>query len=109
MMIYELRNYECYPGKLPELHDRFSQHTVKYLERHGIENVGFWVTDVGPSNHELTWLAAFDDPNQRTAAWKEFLADPDWQQAFRDSHKNGVLVKNVRNQLLVPTAYSPLQ
>ena len=45
-MIYELRVYECYAGKLPELHDRFSRHTNKYLERHGIENVGFWVTDV---------------------------------------------------------------
>lgn len=108
-MIYELRVYECYAGKLPELHDRFSRHTNKYLERHGIENVGFWVTDVGPNNNELTWLAAFEDPNQRMGAWKAFLADPEWQAAFKESHENGVLVKRVRNQLLTPTDYSPLQ
>ena len=108
-MIYELRVYECFTGKLPELHDRFANHTVKFLEKHSIRNIGFWTTDVGPSNHELTWLVVFDDANQRAAAWKAFLADREWQKVFTDSHENGVIVKNVRNQILIPTEYSPLQ
>ena len=35
-MIYELRIYECVPGRLPDLNKRFSTITLKIWERHGI-------------------------------------------------------------------------
>jgi hypothetical protein len=108
-MLYELRVYECLPGRLPNLHARFANHTMKLFEKHGMKNVGYWVTDVGESNHELTYMLAFEDANQRIAAWDSFRADPEWHKVVDDSHKDGLIVKNVRNQTLVPTPYSPMQ
>lgn len=108
-MLYELRVYECLPGRLPNLHERFANHTLKLFEKHGIINVGYWVTDVGESNHELTYMLAFEDANQRVNAWNNFRNDPEWVAVFEESHSDGLIVKNVRNQTLIPTPYSPMQ
>src|SRR5450759_2282950 len=40
--VYELRIYTTFEGKLPALLARFRDHTLKILERHGMENVGYW-------------------------------------------------------------------
>ena len=108
-MLYELRVYECNPGMLPTIVKRFADHTVALFEKHGIKNIGYWTTEVGTSNHELTYMVAFDDAGQREKAWASFRADPDWPGIVDESQKDGIILKNVRNQLLTPTAYSPLQ
>ena len=108
-MLYELRVYECLPGRLPNINARFANHTIKLFEKHGIKNIGYWTTDVGESNHELMYMVAFEDANQRMAAWDSFRNDPEWAKVTADSHKDGLIVKNVRNQILTPTSYSPMQ
>lgn len=108
-MIYELRIYTCFSGKLNNLHNRFANHTMALFEKHGIKNVGYWINDVGPSNNELVYLVAFEDHNQRAKAWADFRADPEWQQVFSESHRDGIIVENVENRLLTPTDYSPMQ
>lgn len=37
--LHEKRVYEAMPGKLPDLHNRFKDHTMGLFEKHGIENV----------------------------------------------------------------------
>ena len=108
-MIYELRIYECFAGKLPNLNDRFRNHTMALFEKHGIKNIGYWTHDVGPNSNQLVYLVAFEDHNQRAEAWASFRADPEWQKVFEESHKDGILVKNVENRLLAPTDYSQMQ
>ncbi len=108
-MIYELRIYECYGGKLPNLHARFANHTMALFEKHGIKNIGYWTYDVGPSSNHLVYLVGFEDHNQRVQAWADFRADPEWQKVFEESHKDGIIVRNVDNRLLAPTPYSPMQ
>ncbi len=108
-MIYELRIYECFAGKLPNLNSRFANHTMDLFEKHGIRNVGYWTHDVGPNSNQLVYLVAFDDANQRAEAWASFRADPEWQQVFEESHRDGILVKNIENRILMPTDYSPMQ
>ena len=51
-MIYELRIYECVPGRLPDLNNRFSTITLKIWERHGIKQAGFWTTVIGEFEHD---------------------------------------------------------
>lgn len=108
-MIYELRVYECYGGRLPALHERFSRHTLSLFDRHGIRSVGYWTTDVGGSSNELTYLLAFEDQGQRELAWRAFKADPEWQRVKAESERDGLLVRAIHNQILVPTDYSPLR
>ena len=45
--VQELRIYDAMPGKLPDLHNRFKNHTMGLFEKHGIENVAYWTEDIG--------------------------------------------------------------
>ena len=107
--IYELRIYECFAGKLENLNARFRNHTLKLFEKHGITNVGYWINDVGPSNNTLTYLLSYPSHDARVESWKNFRNDPEWEKVVEESHRDGIIVKNVHNQLLNPTDYSPLK
>ena len=108
-MIYELRTYRCVPGRLPALQNRFATITLKLWEKHGIKQAGFWTTLVGESNQELTYYLAWDSLADRDKKWAAFQADPEWQTKRAETEKDGAIVNNVSNQLLVPTAYSSVK
>ena len=107
-MIYELRIYECVPGRLPNLHKRFETTTLKIWERMGIRQAGFWVADVGTSN-ELTYLIAWESLAEREEKWTKFQADPEWNEKRAQSEADGPIVARVRNTFLRPTPYSSVQ
>ena len=108
-MIYEYRVYETLPGKLPALHARFRDHTIKIFERHGIQNIGYWTSSVGDYSNRLIYIVAFEDEGQRERAWASFQADPEWQRIRAESEVDGPLNARITNTLLAPTDYSPLQ
>jgi hypothetical protein len=104
--VQELRVYDAMPGKLPDLHNRFSNHTIPLFEKHGIENVGYWTEDVGTSNR-LVYMLGYPDLGAREKSWKAFGSDPDWQKARAASEENGSLVRVSHHSILRPTPYSP--
>ena len=108
-MIYELRIYEVFPGKMEALHHRFKEVTVPLWERLGIKIVGFWNTVIGPSHNQLVYLLAFESLAQREEVWEKFKNDPAWLAALAESEKDGPLVKQISNSFMTPTTYSPLQ
>jgi hypothetical protein len=108
-MIYEIRVYRCVPGRLPALNNRFATITLKLWEKHGIKQAGFWTTLVGESNQDLTYLLAWESLADRDKKWAAFQADPEWQSKRAETEKDGPIVQNVSNQLLVPTAYSSVK
>src|SRR6516225_9101066 len=59
-MIYEMRIYRCVSGRLPALLQRFEKVTLSLWKKHGIRQAGFWTTLIGESNHELTYLLAWE-------------------------------------------------
>jgi hypothetical protein len=109
-MIYELRTYDAFPGKLAALNARFANVTLGYFEKYGLKVVGFWTNNVGENTtNRLVYMLAFDDMAQRESAWAAFLADADRQKAFAESEKDGPLVQRITNQIMRPTPYSPLK
>lgn len=108
-MIYELRVYHCAPGRLPMLHDRFENTTLKLWEKYGIEPLGFWTTLVGSSNQTLTYLLKWASMAQRETAWMAFASDPEWVARRAESEAEHIIVERVENQFLTPTAYSALR
>ena len=107
-MIYELRIYETIPGRLPALNARFADHTMGFFKRHGIHVVGFWTEEIGTSN-QLIYMLGYDSLADRETKWAAFQADPDWNKVRSDTEKNGPINVRVRNMILRPTAYSPMQ
>ena len=104
--VQELRIYDAMPGKLPALHDRFAKHTTGLFAKHGIENVAYWVDDVGISNR-LTYMLGYPDLGAREKSFAAFTADPAWQQARAESEQDGTLVRVSRHSILRLTPYSP--
>lgn len=104
--VYELRVYSIAPGKAENLHNRFRNHTLKLFKRHGIESVGYWMP-VDPADQRLHFLLRYPSREAREASWKAFVADPDWQAAYKASEANGPLVTKVENPFLILTDYSP--
>lgn len=108
-MIYELRLYRPMPGKTPALLRRFEERTVKIWQRLGIRLVGFWTTLIGEESHQLTYLLAWETMGERETVWSAFAADSEWLEVAAESERDGPLVQNIANQLLRPTAFSPLK
>ena len=108
-MLYELRIYECVPGKLPDLNKRFSTITLKIWERHGIRQAGFWTTVIGESNQTLYYMLQWDSLADREKKWNAFQADPEWHAARAKTEEAGPIVANVKNFILGPTPYSSVQ
>lgn len=108
-MIYELRIYDCLPGRLPALLKRFADHTLGIWDRHGIRQAGFFTTVVGEKSNRLTYFLAWESLAEREAKWAAFVADPAWHKARDDSERDGQIIDNISSQFLAPTAFSALK
>lgn len=104
--VYEMRTYYAAPGKLDALHARFTGHTLKLFEKHGITNVAYF-TPVDNKANKLVFFLSYPDKAAREKSWAAFLADPDWKKAAADSEKDGKLVEKVEQRFLTTTGYSP--
>jgi hypothetical protein len=108
-MIYEQRIYKCVPGRLPALLNRFANITLKLWEKHGIRQAGFWTTLVGESNQELHYMLVWESLAEREQKWNTFASDPEWLAKRAETEKDGAIVADIRNQFLVPTAFSSVK
>ena len=103
---YEMRIYHAAPGKLDALNSRFRDHTCKLFEKHGMVNIGYWLPMTNTEN-KLVYLLAYPSRDAREKSWKEFMADPEWQTAAKESEKDGKLVLKAESVFLVATDFSP--
>lgn len=97
-MKFELRTYRAAEGKMPELQDRFVNHTLGLFARHGIHSVGYWVREDDPSL--LVYLLWHEgDPKDN---WGAFKQDPDWISARAASEEKGSLTASIETVFLDP-------
>ena len=105
-----MRTYVANDGKMADLHKRFREHTNKLFVKHGMELVGYWTPVDGPdAANTLVYILAYPNKEAREKSWKAFMADPDWQAAYKASHAAGPLVKKTESKFLKPTDYSPIK
>ncbi len=108
--LFEMRTYTTNEGKMPDLHKRFREHTNRLFQKHGMTLIAYWTPVEGPdAENTLVYVLAYPNREARENSWKAFMADPDWQAAYKASHANGPLVKKVVSQFLAPTDYSPIK
>lgn len=104
---FELRIYHAAPGKLDDLHQRFRNHALRFLDKHGVTSIGYWVPLQNQEDPRVFFLLAYPSREARETSWKALMADPDWQAAFKASEANGPLVTKAENYFLGATDYSP--
>lgn len=108
--VYELRTYVTNPGKLDALLSRFREHTCRLFEKHGMENIGYWVPLAQEDGAETTliYLLAHQSREAAQASFAAFGKDPDWQAVRRASEANGkILARAPESVFLSATDYSP--
>ena len=108
-MIVEMRTYHCAPGRLPALNERFATITLGFFEKHGIQQIGFWTTLVGPSNHTLTYMLKWESLAERETKWNAFQSDADWVAKRAETEAKAIIVEKIENVFLSSTAYSALK
>jgi len=109
--VFELRTYHCLPGRLEALKARFRDHTVKLFEKHGIQNIGYWVPQDEDKGKSTTLIYIVAHPNKEAAAkaWAAFRADPDWVKARTESEKDGKIVEKLESVYMDPVDFSKLK
>jgi hypothetical protein len=107
-MVYELRVYQTYEGKLPDLLKRFREHTVKLFEKHGMKNIAYWTPMDEPKKSNML-IYVLQHPSREAAAanWKAFQIDPEWIAVRDKSEENGKLVEKLDSTYMVLTDFSP--
>ena len=103
--VFEWRTYETHEGKMGDLENRFKNHTMALFEKHGIKNVGYWMTEDG----KLTYLVKHESKEQAEKNWDAFRKDEDWQKAFKASRENGPIVKKITSEFLEAVEWSPMK
>lgn len=108
--IFELRTYVSKEGKLENVLARFREHTTKLFEKHGMENIGYWVAaDAPASQNTLIYVVAHKSREAAKASWDAFRLDPEWVKAKNASEANGAIVDNVKSVFMNPTDFSKLK
>lgn len=107
-VIYELRTYTTYDGKLVDLHSRFENHTMALFEKHGMTNLTYWSPE-NPDLKDNTLIYLLSHENREAAekSWNGFLNDEEWQQVYQQSRADGPIVQRVESVFMNKTPYSP--
>jgi hypothetical protein len=105
--VYELRTYTTHPGRLPALHQRFREHTLKLFEKHGMKNEMYWVPTDDRKDNTLIYIVSHDSPEAARKSWDAFRNDPEWTKARTASEADGPIVLKVESVYMTLTNYSP--
>ena len=106
--IYELRTYTTLEGRLPNLHARFKNHTLKLFEKHGMKNLMYWTpTDEKLAANTLIYVLWHASPEAAKKSWDAFRADPEWHKVRDESEKDGKIVAKVDAVYMTLAEFSP--
>ena len=111
-LVYELRTYTTEEGRLPALHARFKDHTIRLFEKHGMKNVLYFTpvdSDGKSVDNKLVYLLAHKSQAAAKASFDAFRQDPEWIAARDASEKDGKIVAKLETQFFNLTEYSPGQ
>lgn len=105
--LQQLRIYEIPRANEGVFHDRFRDHALRIMARHG-----FAVRAVWRSEHqgkvEFVYLLDWPDAATMQAAWAAFMADAKWAAIKRETGaRHGRFVDAIADRTLEPLPWSP--
>lgn len=103
-MFYELRFYSVSPGRMGDVHARFTDHLPGLFARHGVNCVGRWTALAGPDAPRFVYLLAYRDFAHRETAWASFYEDPDWGRVRAETNAGHEMVERHDLFFLKPNA-----
>jgi hypothetical protein len=107
-VVYELRTYHTYEGKLEPLLKRFREQETKIFERLGMHGVGYWTPDDEPlKGRTLIYMLRHKSREAAKESWAKFGKDPEWVKLKAESEANGAFVEKHDITFMTLTDFSP--
>lgn len=111
--VFQLRTYESpsFRTGLKKIEMFNDAGEIRIFREVGLNPVFFGQTLVGAKLPNLTYMLAFKSVEERDAAWKRFVAHPDWKRlsAMPEYTDKAILCPNgVTNLPVVPAEYSQI-
>ena len=73
-------------------------------------NIGYFTPQDSPiAENTLVYLLAHDSREAAKASWAAFVADPEWQQVYEESKRDGDIVEKLESVFLDATDYSMMK
>lgn len=107
--VFELRIYTTHPEKMPDLMARFRNHTTTLFERHGMENIGYWLPTEQKDGDKLYYILKHKSREAAAASWKAFIADPEWVKVRADSEANGPIISGIESVFMTSADFSKIK
>ncbi|GEM_PF-484478 len=105
--LQQLRIYEINRDNRGPFHDRFRDHALRIMQRHGFTVLDMWESDTG-DRLQFVYLLSWPDEATMEARWEAFLADGEWIAIKRrTAAESGQLVREANGQPLARLSYSP--
>src|SRR5258708_2168371 len=106
-MIHQLRIYEIFERNKTAFHARFRDHAARVMRRHGFHILDMW-EGRKDERLEFVYLIEWPDEAAKEAAWKTFMADPEWIAIKRETYaSDGDMVGAIEDRTLRRTDYAP--
>jgi hypothetical protein len=102
-MIYEMRTYRLYPGKVPDFM-RILEEGLPVREKHS-KLVGMWSTEIGELN-QVVHLWKYKDMAERAQVRQGLREDQEWHKI---AAKLDPLIMKMENKILTTAPFSPMQ
>jgi len=102
-MIVDVRTYTLVPRKLPRYVELFEQHALPVMKRHGLELLGYYVSQIGPLN-QVVHIWRYESLADMESKRAKRDADPAWG-AFLSMTEGMVLMQD--DKVMRPTSFSP--
>jgi hypothetical protein len=108
-VVYELRIYHLYEGKLEPLLARFRGPERKIFDKLNMHCVAFWTPTDEPLKGR-TFIYILRHPSRAIADenWKKFQSDPEWVKQKAESEKDGPFVEKHDVTIMALTDFSPV-
>jgi NIPSNAP len=104
-MIVDVRTYTLVPRRMARYVELFETHALPVMRRHGLELLGYYVSQIGPLN-QVVHLWRYDslaDMERKRAARD---ADPAWGE-YLSLTEGMVLMQD--DKVMRPASFSPTQ
>jgi len=106
--VLQLRTYES-PSVLTCMKkvEMFNTKEIAIFRKTGLNPVFFGTCIAGAKMPNLTYMLAFENEDELKAAWKTFIADPEWKElSALPEYADDKILSGITNRVLMPTRYS---
>ncbi|WP_409272750.1 NIPSNAP family protein [Pseudomonas sp. KCJK9111] len=104
--IYQLRIYEIFEHNKVAFHERFRDHAMRIMARHGFDIIALWETKTDQRT-EFIYLIRWPDSERMRQGWANLMADQEWSAIKEKSAaEHGAMVGQIQEKVMALTDYS---